>query len=81
MSKSDYYRAWLLGIVCGMSFLSLFYMVNVALDTKELQPQPKSNFEVVDTYNGCKCPVMDNEEMPDDRKWVNGDCPIHGKVK
>ena len=31
--------------------------------------------------NGCKCPVMDNAEMPDDRKWVNGDCPIHGKVK
>ena len=31
--------------------------------------------------NGCKCPIMDNEEMPDDRKWVNRDCPIHGKVK
>lgn len=30
---------------------------------------------------GCKCPVMDNEEMPEDRKWVNGDCPIHGKSK
>ena len=29
----------------------------------------------------CKCPVIDNAEMPDDRKWVNGDCPIHGKVK
>jgi hypothetical protein len=29
----------------------------------------------------CKCPVMDNEEMPDDRKWVNGDCPLHGKLK
>lgn len=28
---------------------------------------------------GCKCPVMDNAEMPDDRKWVNGDCPLHGK--
>ena len=28
---------------------------------------------------GCKCPVMDNEEMPDDRKWVNADCPIHGR--
>lgn len=28
---------------------------------------------------GCKCPVMDNEEMPEDRKWVNGDCPLHGK--
>ena len=31
--------------------------------------------------NGCKCPVMDNAEMPDDKKWVNGDCPLHGKVK
>ena len=31
--------------------------------------------------NGCKCPVMDNEEMPVDKKWVNGDCPLHGKVK
>jgi hypothetical protein len=30
---------------------------------------------------GCKCPVMDNAEMPEDRKWVNGDCPLHGKVK
>jgi hypothetical protein len=30
---------------------------------------------------GCKCPIMDNEEMPDDRKWVNDYCPIHGKVK
>ena len=31
--------------------------------------------------NGCKCPTMDNDEMPDGRKWVNGDCPLHGKVK
>lgn len=30
---------------------------------------------------GCKCPVMDNAEMPDDKKWVNADCPLHGKVK
>jgi len=30
---------------------------------------------------GCKCPVMDNAEMPIDKKWVNGDCPLHGKVK
>ena len=30
---------------------------------------------------GCKCPVLDNYEMPDDKKWVNGDCPLHGKVK
>jgi hypothetical protein len=31
--------------------------------------------------NSCKCPVMDNEEMPIDKKWVNADCPLHGKVK
>jgi len=34
--------------------------------------------------HGCKCPVLDNYDMPDDKKWVNGDCPLHGvlgKVK
>lgn len=30
---------------------------------------------------GCKCPIMDNAEMPKDRKWVNADCPLHGRVK
>jgi len=28
---------------------------------------------------GCKCPILDNQEMPDDKKWVNADCPLHGK--
>jgi hypothetical protein len=31
--------------------------------------------------NSCSCPVMDNAEMPNDKKWVNADCPLHGKVK
>jgi hypothetical protein len=31
--------------------------------------------------NFCRCPVMDNAEMPNDKKWVNDDCPLHGKVK
>ena len=30
---------------------------------------------------GCKCPILDNQEMPEERKWVNGDCPLHGKGK
>ena len=30
---------------------------------------------------GCKCPVMDNEEMPEERKWVDAECPLHGKIK
>lgn len=29
--------------------------------------------------HGCTCPVLDNEEMPVDKKWVNSKCPIHGK--
>lgn len=28
---------------------------------------------------GCICPVLDNEDMPDDKKWVDVACPIHGK--
>jgi len=30
---------------------------------------------------GCMCPVMDNEEMPSDKKWVDAECPIHGRKK
>jgi len=54
MRKSDYYRAWLLGVVTGMAFLALFYMVNVAIDTKdEPVPPPEPSSKVVDTYKGC----------------------------
>ena len=54
MSNNYYYRAVLLGAVCGMAFLSLFYMVNIALDTKDpAPPKPESNFEVADHYKGC----------------------------
>ena len=31
--------------------------------------------------NSCKCPILDNEEMPDDKKWVSSDCPLHGTGK
>jgi hypothetical protein len=27
---------------------------------------------------GCKCPILDNQEMPNDKKWVNANCPLHG---
>jgi hypothetical protein len=30
---------------------------------------------------GCICPVLDNEEMPDDVKWIDVECPIHGRKK
>ena len=30
---------------------------------------------------GCKCPILDNQEMPKYKKWVSADCPLHGTVK
>lgn len=30
---------------------------------------------------GCMCPVLDNMEMPNDKKWVDAECPIHGRKK
>jgi FMN phosphatase YigB (HAD superfamily) len=29
----------------------------------------------------CSCPILDNQDMPVGKKWVNGDCPLHGKVE
>ena len=51
MDKRDYYRAVLLGIVIGMAFI-----IGFSVFTQEDEPKeaPKSNFEVVDTYEGCK---------------------------
>jgi hypothetical protein len=28
---------------------------------------------------GCTCPIIDNQEMPEDKKWVNMNCPLHGR--
>ena len=30
---------------------------------------------------GCKCPILDNQDMPAGKKWVNADCPLHGTGK
>ena len=55
MTKNDYYRAVLFGVVLGMGFLSLFY---VFLGPEEnVKPaealDSKGTFEVVDNYRGC----------------------------
>lgn len=52
MNRIDYHRAVLLGVVLGMSLLSFFYIVTTSVDVKEPE-EPKSNFEVVDTYKSC----------------------------
>jgi len=63
MNKFDYYRAVLLGVVVGMSFLTLFYLVTGMVDAEHPKKQPitpKSNFEVVDKYKGCDLVRWDN---------------------
>ena len=51
MTNTDYYRAVLLGFVIGMASLSLIVQISTREDVKPVEP--KSNFEVVDTYKGC----------------------------
>jgi len=48
MRNIDYYRAVLLGAVVATFFLTMFY---VFTQEDKPQTQPKSNFEVVDTYS------------------------------
>ena len=43
--------------------------------------QTGSRFSDEAYAEGCKCPILDNQDMPDHKKWVNGDCPLHGTGK
>jgi hypothetical protein len=51
MTRTDYYRVLLLGIVIGMAFITAF---SVFTQEDEPEASPKSNFEVVDTYKECE---------------------------
>jgi hypothetical protein len=53
MSRLDYYRAVLLGAVIGVVFVTGFYIFTTEDEPKTQPITPKSNFEVVDTYNEC----------------------------
>ena len=58
MKSTDYYRAVLLGVVIGMSTLTLFYIMFTPYNSQEVQEvqkqlQSKGNFTVIDTYKGC----------------------------
>ena len=51
MSRIDYYRAMLLGVIVGIGVLSLVMVIDPGEDVKPSPPDQK--FEVVDTYKGC----------------------------
>jgi hypothetical protein len=54
MSRIDYYRAVLLGVIVGMGFLSLFMVINPGEDVKPAEAlDTKGSFTVVDNYKGC----------------------------
>jgi uncharacterized membrane protein len=56
MNTADYYRAVLLGVVIGMVFLTGIYVFISPVENVEAL-EPKSNFEVVDTYKD-RCDVV-----------------------
>ena len=59
MRNIDYYRAVLLGVVLGMSSLTLLYLIGVALDVKEPETKVEQSepnhgtYTVVSKYKGC----------------------------
>lgn len=57
MNKPDYYRAVLLGVVVGMSFVTLLYLVGGMVGAEKQPTTPKSNFVVLDRYEG-RCNVL-----------------------
>jgi len=42
-------------------------------DWKGLVPGSEEAYE-----QGCKCPILDNQDMPEGKKWVSAECPLHG---
>jgi len=59
--KLDYYRAVLLGVVIGMSFLITFNVFTTG-DVKEPQ-KPQSNTEVVGSYKECEIVQYTNPRL------------------
>ena len=51
MNKQDYQRLILGAMIATLSLLLLLYMMRPNKSTKVTES--KSNFEVIDTYNGC----------------------------
>ena len=70
MTKNDYYRAVLLGVVIGVGFLSLFYVFLGPEDN--IKPvEPKSNFEVVDNYKGCDVVRWTNNQLAEYKYFLD----------
>lgn len=70
MNTNDYYRAVLLGVVIGMGFLSLSYVFLLPEDN--IKPvEPKSNFEVVDTYRGCDVVRWTNNQLAEYKYFLD----------
>ena len=53
MNKQDYQRLIYVATIGVLSFLLIFYMLNPNNNKSSKVLESKSNFEVIDTYNGC----------------------------
>jgi len=60
MTDSQYLRTLMFGVIIGVSFCSIaFYTTKPSA-----QPMtPKSNFEIVDTYEGCSVVQYTNQHL------------------
>ena len=69
MTNNDYNRT-VFGVVLGMCFLTLFL---VFLGPEEdIKPvEPKSNFEVVDTYKGCDVVRWTNNQLAEYKYFLD----------
>ncbi len=54
MNRTDYYRVVLLGIMICAVLITGLYNFTTDNEPKAQPVTPKSNFEVVDTYEGCE---------------------------
>ena len=55
MTNFEYYKTLTIGVIIGASTVILaFYMLKPEPPVSQQPDAPKSNFEVVDTYNGCE---------------------------
>jgi len=79
MRNTDYYRAVLLGVVLGMSSLTLIYMVGVALDVKEPEAKVEQSepnhgtYIVVSKYKGCDVVQLSYGALADYKYFLH--CP------
>lgn len=77
------YPQYTLGLVTGFCLAALYFMLPALFDITEQpeQPQPKTNFKVIDTYKGCDVVQWHYDSLADYKYFLhcNNTRPIYEK--